>query len=110
MKKILAILDTNFKTVVIILFFLIFIQNCSQTGKIKQEAKNNKVISEKIVLLEKNNISKEELEILLEIHSLETARKVVYDNNTIVRTTQRPDDVMNAYDQKIKELKDKLKK
>lgn len=109
MKSILALLDKHFKVVVISLFFLIFVQNCSQSGKISTEAKNNKAISEKIAILEKNSITTEQLQILLEIHSLETARKVVYDNNTIIRTTQRPDDVMNAYDQKIKDLKSKLK-
>lgn len=40
--------------------------------------------------------------------TLETARRVVYDQNTIVRTTKRPDDVMNEYDAKIKELRKKL--
>jgi len=53
-------------------------------------------------------VSEQEMEIMLEIVSLETARRVVYDNNTIVRTTARPDDVMNDYDKKIKELYKKL--
>lgn len=109
MKSILSFLEKNFKTIVLVLFSLIMFHHCSLNGKLKQQVKTNEQLAEKIYVLEKNDITREELEVLLEIHSLETARRVVYDNNTIVRTTQRPDDVMNQYDVKIKELKSKLK-
>jgi ribosomal protein S3 len=46
--------------------------------------------------------------ILLKINALEIAREVVYTNNAIVRTTERPDDVINKYNNQIKELQEKL--
>ena len=51
----------------------------------------------------------EEVNILLEIKGLETSKRMLYDQNAIVRTTIRPDDRMNEYDQKIKALREKLK-
>jgi len=44
----------------------------------------------------------------LEIHGLETSKRMLYDNNVIVRTSVRPDDRMNEYDQQIKALEKKL--
>ena len=37
-------------------------------------------------------------------------QEIVYTNNAIVRTTARPDDVMNEYSKKINELQKKLDK
>jgi len=54
--------------------------------------------------------SKEELDIRMEINGLETSKRTLYDWNTIVRTTVRPDDRMNEYDQEIKALREKLNK
>jgi len=51
----------------------------------------------------------EDAKILQEINSLETSKRMLYDQNAIVRTTLRPDDRMNEYDQQIKELRAKLK-
>jgi hypothetical protein len=41
----------------------------------------------------------------MEINSLETSKRMLYDQNAIVRTAIRPDDRMNEYDAQIKELK-----
>nr|QBM02745.1 hypothetical protein [uncultured archaeon] len=54
-------------------------------------------------------ISSEKMDILLKINAIEIAREVVYTNNAIVRTSERPDDVINKYNIQIKELQEKLK-
>ena len=82
--------------------------------------KENRKVKEEIVILQsevdslessidKNIYDKEELNIRLEILGYEISKRMLYDQNAIVRTTVRPDDRMNEYDQKIKELVEKLK-
>ena len=56
-----------------------------------------------------NIYDKEELDIRMEILGYEISKRMLYDQNAIVRTTVRPDDRMNEYDLKIKELLEKLK-
>ena len=40
----------------------------------------------------------------LKIEGLEISKRILYDNNAIIRTTIRPDDRMNQYDQEIKKI------
>jgi hypothetical protein len=54
--------------------------------------------------------TKEELDARMEVQGLETSKRMLYDQNAIVRTTVRPDDRMNEYDQQIKALEKKFKK
>ncbi len=82
--------------------------SCGVTTKLDRMNKN-------VISLEKNIIYNDSLDreiniIQNEISQNEIALKVVYDQNTIVRTTARPDDVMNGYTTKIKDLQDKLNK
>jgi hypothetical protein len=53
--------------------------------------------------------NKVELDTRMEILGLEVSKRMLYDQNAIVRTAVRPDDKMNEYDQKIKELRKKLR-
>ena len=41
----------------------------------------------------------------IKIEGLESSKRSLYDNNAIIRTTIRPDDRMNQYDEEIKKLK-----
>jgi hypothetical protein len=94
--------------ILIITFFnvMIFFSTCGTKSKIeKVEKRFNAVLYNDSIQGEINSIDRE---ILLN----ETSREVVYNWNAIVRTTERPDDVMNKYNLKIKELekqKEKLK-
>jgi hypothetical protein len=40
----------------------------------------------------------------IKIEGLKTSKRMLYDNNAIIRTTIRPDDKMNEYDAEIKAL------
>lgn len=82
--------------------------------------KENRKVKEEIVILQsevdslessidKNIYDKEELNIRLEILGYEISKRMLYDNNLIIRKKTRPDDQMHKYDIKIKELTDKLK-
>lgn len=77
---------------------MIFFSTCGTKSKIeKVEKRLNISIYNDSIQSEINAIDRE---ILLN----ETSREVVYNWNAIVRTTERPDDVMNKYNLKIKEL------
>lgn len=84
--------------IITIFNLMIFFSTCGTKSKIdKLEKKFNSVLYNDSLQMEINSIDRE---ILL----YETSREVVYNWNAIVRTTERPDDVMNKYNSKIKEL------
>lgn len=56
------------------------------------------------------NNTKNEISTRVEINSLETSKRILYDQNSIVRSVTRPDDRMNEYDNQIKELQKKIQK
>jgi hypothetical protein len=111
MEKIRLFLDKWSSTILIVLCPLIFFNTCGTKSQNERNGRRidglQKVVSSLDSTLS-TKVSEQEMEIMLEIMTLETARRVVYDQNTIVRTTKRPDDVMNEYDAKIKELRKKL--
>lgn len=96
----------------ILLFFslMIFFATCGTKSKIEKLEK--KVISLEETIRFNDSLDREINNIDREILMYETSREVVYNWNAIVRTTERPDDVMNKYNSKIGELlkqKEKLK-
>jgi hypothetical protein len=112
MEKIRLFLNKWGLATLVVICLLTFINTCGTKSQNERNGRRVDALEKVIVSLDStlsDKVSNEEIEILLEISALETARRVVYDNNTIVRTTKRPDDVMNEYDAKIKELRKKLK-
>lgn len=53
--------------------------------------------------------NKEDLNLKLEINGLEVSKRLLYDQNAIVRTKIRPDDAINEYDEKIEALQIELR-
>lgn len=51
--------------------------------------------------------TREEVSREIQIEGLKTSKRMLYDNNAIIRTTVRPDDRMNEYDTEIKKLQGK---
>ncbi len=95
-------------TILVVMSLSIFMNTCGTKSKI--EKLDKKVQSMELTINENDSINREISSIEREISNLEIAREVVYTNNTIVRTEKRPDDVMNDYSTKIKELTMKLNK
>jgi len=52
--------------------------------------------------------NKQELNLRMEIFGLKTSKRMLYDNNAIIRTVVRPDDQMNEYDILIEDLQKEL--
>lgn len=89
-----------------------FFRSCNTNKNIKKQTKEiielkNSVDSLTAKLDEFYN--KEELDTRMEIEGLRTSKRTLYDWNAVIRTTVRPDDRMNEYDEQIKKLEKKIK-
>lgn len=82
--------------ITLVLLLVIFLQTCSNSKKYTALKKD-------VDKLE-NVPTKTEMEKAIKIEGFEISKRMLYDNNAIIRTTVRPDDRMNAYDQEIKKL------
>lgn len=100
---------------IILILFILLVSNCnkksrekdilSQSDSIKIE---NKKLQNKIDTIQKYFVDTKELELMLEITKFQMSYRVVYDNNTIVRKTTRPDDIMNEYNESINKINKEL--
>lgn len=89
--------------------FLIFIK----VGGINKKLKRDVIPTlSRVELISDSTLTKtlsiNEMILLLEINGYEVSHRVVYDNNAVVRTKQRPDDIMKSYTDKIKVLNKEL--
>ena len=112
MNKLMNFINKYGTLILIVLALLIFMNTCGTKGNIERNGRRidklEKAVSTTDSILS-TKISSEKMDILLKINALEISREVVYTNNAIVRTTERPDDVINKYNVQIKELQEKLK-
>lgn len=94
---------------IFIISFLGGLRGCSaakENVKLRKEVAN---FSSEINLLREQIYTKEQIDIRFAIEGYEISKRMLYDQNSIVRTITRPDDKMNEYDVKINELRKKLK-
>jgi hypothetical protein len=102
------------KFVVIAIYFLLIvtcINGCNGCSSQKENVKLRKEVdslSTTVKSLKDQTYLKKDLDIRMEIEGYEISKRMLYDQNAIVRTTVRPDDRMNEYDKKIKELQEKI--
>ena len=101
---------------VVVIGLLMSMSTCHSCSTSKEQAKNrkgldtlNKQVQVKFYTKEEIDKKFHNLELQVQIEGYEISKRMLYDNNAIVRTTMRPDDQMNAYDQKIKDLREKMK-
>jgi ABC-type Fe3+-hydroxamate transport system substrate-binding protein len=102
MEKINKILGKYGIIMLLVFSILTFFNTCGTKSAIKTTNKRIDAVEQRDSL----NIEIQAIED--EIISLETSKRTLYDWNKVVRTTERPDDLMNQYDNKIKELRKKL--
>ncbi len=84
-------------------------RGCGVTKENKKMRKEIVQLSNQIDSLRGQTYSKEETDIRFAIEGYEISKRMLYDQNAIIRTVIRPDDRMNHYDTKISELRKKLK-
>lgn len=93
-------------TIMVFLGLIVFFNTCGTQGKITSLKKEVSALKEEIHY---NDSIEQEIRIIEnEIKMNETCRQILYDWNAVVRTVNRPDDIMNQYSQKITELQKKL--
>jgi len=85
------------------------IRSCSTNKEVNKLRKEVNILNGNIDSLSNNIYTKEEQNIRMSIEGYEISKRMLYDQNAIVRTTVRPDDRMNHYDTEIKKLSEKLK-
>jgi hypothetical protein len=88
----------------ILLIFLNFFDSCSIKSKLSTIDKNVKQIKFSQDTLKANVLPYKDIIKEIKIDGLRTSKRILYDNNAIIRTTVRPDDRMNYYDQEINKL------
>jgi len=107
-------LDGLNKYVTIVLYALMVmtaVNSCHSCSTQKENSKLRKEVDSLSITVKALNNSiynKEELDVRMSIEGYEISKRMLYDQNAIVRTTVRPDDRMNEYDKKIKELQEKI--
>lgn len=115
MERINVILSKNLMYVFYVLTFVAsfgWFRGCSTSKDLTKMRKELVMTNEKLdsIIVMTNNIdNKEDLDLKLEINGLEISKRLLYDENSIVRTKLRPDDRMNEYDETIKALKTELR-
>ena len=99
--------------VIIFLLLVIALQHCNQNSKLNANIKNTAAVAATvdslIPLVDQTNVAKK-VELLLVVNKFETAKLILYDWNSVVRTVVRPDDLMNEYDDKIRLAKKELRR
>lgn len=107
------ILDLISKYAVFLLIGLTAMNGCNSCSHTKEASKLRREVDSLNVSLNtfKNSVyNKEQLDLRMSVEGFEISKRMLYDQNAIVRTTVRPDDMMNEYDTKIKELQEKISK
>lgn len=92
----------------VILFFslIINIKTCSISTNVRILEEQINAIKE----VQNEHPSVKEVELLMKIIGYDISYRMLYDNNTIIRTTKRPDDIMKEYTDERQKLQDELLK
>ena len=112
MDKISNFLNKYGMMILIFFVLMIFINTCGTKSVNERNGRRTDKIENTVSKLDSTlstKVSNEKIDLLLKINALEIAREIVYTNNAIVRTSTRPDDAINSYNNQIKELQEKLK-
>ena len=111
MKNILDGLNKYAVYAIYALLITTLINGCNGCSSQKENVRLRKEVDSLNVTvkeLKESTYDKKELDVRMSIEGYEISKRMLYDQNAIVRTTIRPDDRMNSYDGKIKELQEKL--
>lgn len=102
MKK---FIQDNFTIIVLIVMLLVFVRGCSERRDSRDLKQTVVELEGKVdsLMLMGNKI--DDLHTTIQIENLKTAKRILYDWNSVVRTVIRPDDRMNEYDREIEELR-----
>lgn len=86
----------HFEKIALALLLIIFVQQCNNSSKIGKVEKQAKIMNRRI-----DSVYTSDLKKMIEVEGLRASKRTLYDWNAVIRTTVRPDDRMNQYDEEI---------
>jgi hypothetical protein len=96
----------------IVFMFLIWINGCQTNNQFRKEIQvlnthqeHIRQVNDSLLLLYKSIPTKNYIDKSFAIEGYRISKRILYDNNLIVRTKERPDDRMNEYDNEIDKLR-----
>jgi regulator of extracellular matrix RemA (YlzA/DUF370 family) len=92
-------IKTHFEALVLALFLIVILQQCSNSSRIGKIEKQQKQTNQQI-----DSFYSKRIEKAIQIEGLRVSKRTLYDWNSVVRTAVRPDDRMNEYDREIEKL------
>ena len=112
MKKIIEKLPI----ITLVLLCCTFLYMCNTNRNSNKVIKGNRNLTNQVDSLRReietltdSLVSPSEFKLLLELEGFKISKRNLYYNNAIVRTRERPDDVMHKYDIEIEKLTKKIK-
>jgi hypothetical protein len=99
MQKIMKFIE---KHGLIIILMLIILATC--TENMSKRMNEKKLYRQLDSIKTEIKLTKQELKKEIKVEGLKTSKRTLYDWNTVIRTTNRPDDIMIRYDNEIDSL------
>ena len=102
--------------ITLVLMCCMFFYTCSTNRTSNKVYKENKKLVKtldslktEVTVLSDSTISSSEFQLYLELEGYKQSSRNLYHDNAIIRTKERPDDIMHMYNEKITELTKKIK-
>lgn len=89
----------HFEKFVLGFLLILMLQQCNNSSKIAKVEKQEKLLNQRI-----DSVYTSDLKKMIEIEGLKASKRTLYDWNSVIRTTVRPDDRMNQYDSEIEKI------
>ena len=109
MEKIKNFLAENYFWIVLVLFFGVFMNTCSQTKTNKRLVRQNNQLIMELDSIKHNFVNKEELKLYIEIGVFNVSEYILNDFNDFARSKASPTDRSRYYQTRRVELEKELK-
>lgn len=90
-------LKSNLIIVVSVLLLLVFMQTCKTTRILRKIDGDLIEVKSTVNSIQGEVVPYDLFDIMLKIEGINISYRMLYDNNTVIRTSKRPDDIMNSY-------------
>jgi len=90
-------LKSNLIIVISVLLLLVFMQTCKNTRILRKIDKDLTEVKSTVNTTNQRVVPYDLFESMLKIEGINISYRMLYDNNTVIRTTKRPDDIMHSY-------------
>ena len=99
MQKIMKFIE---KHGLIIILMLMILATC--TENMSKRMNEKKLYRQLDSIKTEIKLTRQELQKEIKVEGLKSSKRTLYDWNKVIRTTERPDDIMYRYDKEIQQL------